>query len=79
MANNHVFSFFGFALSFFIRIRSQMFLNSLRVFVSRTSMLLDVNVTCVSSACTLYCQSIVVQKCKEDPLPLNLERLKGSF
>ena len=50
MANNHVFSFFGFALSFFIRIRSEMFLNSLRVFVSRTSRLLNVNISCVSSA-----------------------------
>ena len=50
MANNHVFSFYGFALSLFISIHSEMLLYSLWIFVSRSSMLLDVNVTCVSSA-----------------------------
>ena len=45
-----VFSYFGTALSLFIRIHSEMFLNSLWAFVSSHSMLLDVNVTCVSSA-----------------------------
>ena len=41
--------FFGFALSLFIRIHSETFLDYFRVFVSRSSVLLDVNVTCVSS------------------------------
>ena len=41
--------FSGFALSLFIRIHSEMFLNSVWAFVSRTSILLEINVTCVSS------------------------------